>query len=192
MPTKAPAQGDETIRLKVKYSHGGRTYTALMRPGSQENIAPAITAWYELFVKLKEVLEDNANVAQMAILSAETALVDSPIFLPFALPENLDTIPSAGAAMTPGDYASLTSLTAKASDGTRSQYYFSGGKFLVGGTQSQDNWRIEGTERAGLGGLWVLADAFAALVVTRSGATPIFNRYINISLARRRITAQRA
>lgn len=186
----APYQTNETLRLKLRYSHGGSLYTAQLRPVSDEAVDDVIIAWYDAMSLAKVVLEDSSEIASFSLLSAELCQIDNSVFMPISLPQ-LTPIDAVGGSLTASDKASLASIVGKAHDGRRVQLFLSGGKFSVGRTPAQENWRIEEGERAGMPAFLAALDTLAPLIVTRSGQPPVFARYINLSLARRRITAKR-
>lgn len=180
---------DYTPRHRVRYRIGSDIVSSTYRPVDPTSEAALVLFW-ELLLLVKGALEPTTTIAPLSFLSADYALVDSKVFLPLATTTPLTNVSATG-TMTSLNRASLLSFVGKGSDGTKSVIYLPGMAIEPGNTTGMNNWRYESTEISSWGDIDDALNAFSAVVTTRSGVTPKYAPYINVSVWRTKIVSYR-
>ena len=180
---------DFTPRHKVRYRVGSDIVTSVYRPVNA-TAETALVLFWELLLVVKGALEPTGTVAPLSFLSADYALADSRVFLPLNVTTSLTGMNATG-TMTSLNRASLLSFVGRGNDGTKSIIYLPGMAIEPGNTVGQNNWRYEASEIGSWGDIEDALSAFSAVVTTRSGATPKYSPYINVSVWRSKITTYR-
>lgn len=180
---------DFTPRHRVRYRVGSDIVSSTYRPVNPTSDAALVLFW-ELLLAVKGALEPTDTIAPLSFLSADYALVDSKVFLPLTVTTTLTGMSATG-TMTSLNRASLLSFVGKGNDGTKSTIYLPGMAIEPGNTTGMSNWRYEASEISSWGDIEDALAAFSAVVTTRSGATPTYSPYINVSVWRTKIATYR-